>query len=421
MDKYFPPSRIEQRNMGNLSWCQRLRQSLPNNLLVGIAALTVSLPVLPGHAATLTAGFFGLPIPSLPIPGGSIEDVLKGAASDQLIKTLGGTITKESPISSSSEALFPTVSQLPGRAFSPQVMPPNLISQIRSTADGSVTLLPGDYRIPVNVFCMKVSAHSPAGHRYLLAPLKGKSADIITALNARSAGTTIPHSQLQVLSWNLQAGMKYEELTPELRAIVDQLLPDYKSRLSQSFYERIESTWSNLSGTIPGLPSMDSSLGRLGTVGQTIVTLRQTRDTLMHYGNNFESLSRTFVPTGQATAAVTDTPWSQISSQVYARLVTQGTYADPGELQVRVVNAGSIGLQPGQWVATTNLTGTLNLAAISVKVPLAGLVGDPQDASVQPLSMSPKPDDEDESGSGSLQIEEKGFSGPQRSDPLNQV
>jgi len=90
---------------------------------------------------------------------------------------------------------------------------------------------------------------------------------------------------------------------------------------------------------------------------------------------------------------------------------------------VRVVNAGSIGLQPGQWVAATSLAGTLNLAAVPVKVPLAGLVGDPQDASVQPLSMSPKPDDKDEeeSGSGSLQIQEKGFSGPQRSDPLNQV
>lgn len=426
MVKHFSPIRIDQHKINdNPPWGQRLRQSLPSSLLVGIAALTIGLPTPSVQAATLTAGFFGLPIPSLPIPGGSIEDVLKGAVSDQLIKTLGGTLTKESPISSSSEALFPTVKQLPGRAFKPQAMPPTVISQIRSTADGSVTLPPGDYRIPVNVFCMKVSAHSPAGHRYLLAPLKGKSADIITALNARSAGTSLPHSQLQVLSWNLQSGMKYEELTPELRAIVDQLLPDYKSRLSQSFYERIESMWSNLSGTIPGLPSMDSSLGRLGTVGQTIVSLRQTRETLMRYGNNFESLSRALVPTGQTTVSSSaDTPWSQISPQVYARLVTLGTYADPGELQVRVVaNAASMGLQPGQWVASTNLAGTLNLAAVPVKVPLAGLVGDPQDSSVQPLSMSPKPEDkdEDESGSGSLQIQERGFSGPQRSDPLNQV
>lgn len=406
---------------------QRFRQFMASNARVAIAVATliISLPTASVGAATVTAGLFGLPIPSLPIPNGSVKDVLKGAIADQLIKTLGSTLTNEAPIASSREALFPTVNQLPGATFQPQAMPTTLISQIRNTADGSVTLLPGDYRIPVNVFCMKVSAHSPAGHRYLLAPLQGKSADVITALNARSAGTTIPRPQLQVLSWNLQAGMKYEELTPELKAIVDQLLPDYKSRLSRSFYEQIESTWRQLSSTAPGLPSMDSALGRLGEVGQAIATLRQTRETLMRYGNNFESLSRAFVPPTQTKTPnnPANTPWSRVSPQVYARFITQGTYTDPGELQVRVVaNSASMSSQPHQWVATTNLTGRLNLAATPVKVPLAGLVGDPQDASVQPLSMSPKPEDkEEESGSGSLQIQEKGFSGPQPSDPLNRV
>src|SRR5579883_788871 len=323
------------------SWLDRRRCSWLRTGLVGTAAAAfiVSFAALPVKAATVTAGLFGLPIPSLPIPGGSVEDVLQGAIADQLIKALGGTLTSEAPITSSSEALFPTVAQLPGTAFKPQPLPATLISQIRSTGDGSVALLPGDYRIPVDVFCMKVSAHSPAGHRYLLAPLKGKWADVITALNARSAGTTIPHTQLQVLSWNLQAGMKYDELTPELQAIVDQLLPDYKPRLAKSFYEQIESTWSQLSGTVPGLPSMDSALGRLGDVGRAIVTLRQTRETLIQYGNNFEGLSRTFVLSGQTATPgdAANTPWSQISPRVYARLVTQGTYADPGELQVRVV------------------------------------------------------------------------------------
>jgi hypothetical protein len=392
--------------------------------LIGAAAMTLMLGFsLPLKATTVTAGLFGLPTPSLPIPGGSIEGVLQGAVMDQLVKALGSTLIGEAPIVSSSEAVFPTVAQLPGAGFNPQALPGTLISQIRSSPDGSVTLPPGDYRIPVNVFCMKVSAHSPAAHRYLLAPLKGKWADVVTALNARSAGTSIPHTRLQVLSWNLQAGMKYEELTPELRAIVDQLLPDYKSRLSRSFYEQIESTWGQLSGTIPGLPSMDASLGRLGDVGRAIVTLRQTRNTLMQYGNSFEDLSRTFVLRGQTNSGDSaNTPWSRISPQVYARFVTQGNYADPGELQVRVlpasVSLGGLGLR----VATTNLAGVPPLAATPVKVPLAGLVGEPQDASVQPLSMSPRLEeqDEEETGSGSLQIQERGFSGPQP-DPLNQV
>jgi hypothetical protein len=169
---------------------------------------------------------------------------------------------------------------------------------------------------------------------------------------------------------------------------------------------------------------MDSALGRLGEVGRTIVTLRQTRETLLRYGSNFEALSNAFVLPGQATTPSdgANTPWSQISPRVYARLVTQGTYADPGELQVRVIAEAPVGLQSRHLVATTNLA-SLNLSATPVKVPLAGLVGDPQDSSVQPLSMSPSPDDkdEDDSGSGSLQIEERGFSGPQPPAPLNQV
>ena len=381
----------------------------------------------PLRAATTIAGFFGLPIPSLPIPGGSVEDLLKGAVADQAIKALGSTLTNEAPIESSSQATFPTVNQLPGKVFKPNAMPTTLIAQLHNATDGTVTLQPGDYQIPVNVFCMKVSAHSPAGHRYLLAPLKGKWADIIVALNARSAGTTIPHPQLQVLSWNLQAGMKYEELATEQRAIVDQLLPDYKPRLSRSFYEQIESTWSQLSGTVPGLPSMDSALGRLGDVGTAIVTLRQTRENLLRYGSNFEALSNVLVLPGQATMPSdgANTPWSQISPRVYARLMTKGTYADPGELQIRVTAEAPVGRRDRRLLATTNLAGLnlagLDLAATPVKVPLAGLVGDPQDSSVQPLSMSPKPDDEDESGSGSLQIQERGFSGPQPPAPLNQV
>ncbi|PSB27238.1 hypothetical protein [Stenomitos frigidus] len=408
------------------------RQPLQRYWLIGTTAIALSVMVAtPLRAATTTkiAGFFGLPIPNLPIPGGSVEDLLKGAVVDQAVKALGSTLKDDAPIESSSQATFPTVNQLPGTAFKPKAMPTTLMAQLRNATDGAVALQPGDYRIPVNVFCMKVSAHSPAGHRYLLAPLKGKWADIIVALNARSAGTTIPHPQLQVLSWNLQAGMKYEELATEQRAIVDQLLPDYKPRLSRSFYEQIESTWSQLSGTVPGLPSMDSALGRLGDVGSAIVTLRQTRDTLLRYGNNFEALSNALVLPGQANTPSdgANTPWSQISPRVYARLMTKGTYADPGELQIRVTVEAPVGLRDRHLVATTDLAGLnlagLDLAAMPVKVPLAGLVGDPQDSSVQPLSMSPKPEDkdEDESGSGSLQIQERGFSGPQPPAPLNQV
>ncbi|HEY9641206.1 MAG TPA: hypothetical protein V6C57_12030, partial [Coleofasciculaceae cyanobacterium] len=220
--------------------------------------------------------------------------------------------------------------------------------------------------------------------------------------------------------------------TPELQAIVDQLLPEYKSRLSRSLYETIEAKWSELANTIPGLPSMDSSLEKLGDVGRAIATLRETRETLMRYGNDYEALSRRLVVTGHQASADRSalpggesTPWSQVTPRVYARLVTQGNYATPADLQVRVLDDVPVS-QSSNWIATTDLTSSLDLASAPAQVPLAGLVGDPQDSSVQPLSMSPRPnnpnppDDEDESGSGSLQIQERGFTGPQPA-PLNQI
>ncbi|HEY9664666.1 MAG TPA: hypothetical protein V6C65_40000, partial [Allocoleopsis sp.] len=214
---------------------------------------------------------------------------------------------------------------------------------------------------------------------------------------------------------------------------VDQLLPDYKSRLSRSWYEVIEAKWSDLANTIPGLPSMDSSLERLGDVGHAIVVLRETRETLMRYGNDYEALSDRLVLTGHRASAESaapggeSTPWSQVTPRVYARLVTEGNYATPAELQVRVLDDAPVS-QASPWIATTDLTRSLELASTPVQVPLAGLVGDPQDSGVQPLSMSPRPGNpnnpnqpnDEESGSGSLHIQEKGFTGPQP-DPLNQV
>jgi hypothetical protein len=359
---------------------------------------------------------FNIRLPGIPkVPGvPSVGDVLKDAIANQAVQALGSTLKTEAPIVSSAQDLFPTVATLPGSPFRPSGDLKPLWQQIRNSKNGSVLLTPGDYRIPISVFCMKHNASSPSGHRYLLAPLKGKLADVITALNSRTVGLNLPHSQLQVLSWNLQAGMKYEELTPELRAIVDQVLPDFKPRFSRSFLEQIEATWSQLSSTIPGLPSLDASLNRLGEVGNTVVMLKQTRETLLRYGNNYESISRRLV-SRDAKATSGDTPWSLLSDRVYARMVTQGNYSTPAELQVRVVPVVSGAANPVQVSSSQGLIGS-RLSATTVPVNLTNLVAEPQNSSIQPLSMSPQQDkkeDEDDSGSGTIELKGEGFTGPQ--------
>ncbi len=387
-------------------------------LLSSTRFIAVALPASDSApAASVKLAQFNLNLPSIGIPRvPSIEEVLKGAIADQITQSLGRTLQTESPIVSSAQNVFPTVATLSGKPFRAGGDLRSIWQQIRTSRDGSVLLTPGDYAIPVSVFCMKHAASSPPGHRYLLAPLKGKLADVIAALNSRTVGSNIPHSQLQVLSWNLQAGMKYEEMTPELRAIVDRVLPEFKPRLTRSFLEQIETSWSQLSSTVPGLPSMDSSLNRLGDVGKTVVTIKQTRETLLRYGNNYELLSRALV-TQDARATVGDTPWSRISDRVYARMVTQGDYSSPAELQMRVVPAAnSAGAAPFQVASSQGLVSS-QLAASPVPVNLTNLVADPQNAGIQPLSMSPQPpkpdEDEDESGSGTLELKGEGYTGPQ--------
>jgi hypothetical protein len=382
-----------------------------NQFIVAASPASHSTP-----AVQIKLSQFNIDLPSIGIPGvPSGERLVKGAVTDQITQAMGRTLQTEAPIISSAKEVFPTVATLPGAPFraSGDLRP---IWQQISTSNGTVLLEPDDYAIPISVFCMKHAASSPSGHRYLLAMLKGKLADVIVALNSRTVGLDLPHQQLQVLSWNLQAGMKYEEMTPELRSIVDRVLPDFKPRLAQSFLDQIDTTWSQLSSAIPSLPSMDASLGRLGEVGKTVAMLKQTRETLLRYGNNYESLSHALV-TNDASATVGDTPWSQVSDRVYARMVMQGNYSTPAELQVRVLHTASGASASPVQIASSQGIISAQIAASTVPVNLTNLVADPQNASIQPLSMSPQPpkpdEDEDESGSGTLELNGEGFTGPQ--------
>ncbi len=294
-------------------------------------------------------------------------DILKKEVTHNLAKVIG----EQAPIISSAKEVFPTVKSLPGTSFNPRGNIQQVAQQIKTSVDGSVMLQPGDYNIPIDVFCMKQFASSPNAHRYLLARLKGKKADVITALNSRTTGSGIPHSQLQVLSWNIQAGMKYEEMTTENRAIIDKLLPEHKQKLSRSYWEEILATWKQFTSTIPGIPSFEESLDKLGDVGKFVKTLRQVRSELIVHGNDYNSLVNVLIPAGNSNArgGYKNTPWSKINDHVYGRLVTEGNARTPAEIQMRVLS-----------VSNKN----------AVKVDVTNLVADPQNSGIQPLSISPK-------------------------------
>jgi peptidoglycan hydrolase-like protein with peptidoglycan-binding domain len=342
--------------------------------------------------------------PDLPsVPGlPSVEEVVKG----ELYKALAQSLGEEAPIVSSADATYPTVEQLPGTGFNTAQA---IVNGRKVTLDSSGTALlaAGDYLVPVDVFCMKHNASSPNGQRYVLAPLKGKFAEVIAALNSRSSGKGFNHSQLQILSWNLQAGMKYDDMTPENQAIIDRLIPDHKGKLTKNFLETIESTYNRLAPFAPGMPSsMNSALDRLGDVGRTFGQVRQVQSQLRQYGNDYSALSRLLTSSdrgdGFQAGGETNTPWSKINDRLYGRLVTENNYSGPARLQLRVLpNTNQSSNQSPIVVASSELSGNLfpeSIAATPEAVPVnvGQIVADPQTPSIQPLTVSPQPPKKEE-------------------------
>jgi hypothetical protein len=346
--------------------------------------------------------------PDLPsVPGlPSVEEVVKG----ELYKALAQSLGEEAPIVSSADATYPTVEQLPGASFNTAQA---IVNGRKVTLDSSGTALltVGDYLVPVDVFCMKHNASSPNGQRYLLAPLKGKFAEVIAALNSRSSGKGFNHSQLQILSWNLQAGMKYDDMTPENQAIVDRLIPDHKGKLTKNFLETIESTYNRLAPLAPGMPSsMNSALDRLGDVGRTFGQVRRVQSQLRQYGNDYSALSRLLTTTdrgdGFQAGGETNTPWSKINDRLYGRLVTENNYSGPARLQLRVLSntnqsSNQSSNQSPIIVASSELSANLFPGAIAatpeaVPVNVGQIVADPQTPSIQPLTVSPQPPKKEE-------------------------
>jgi hypothetical protein len=329
--------------------------------------------------ATPADGQFGLP----DVVGGAKNLAVKQALS-QFGQSLGGQL----PIVVADGDAYPTVPNLPGAPFRPSAPPANLITMLRASSDGTVALAPGDYAIGVNVFCMRISAHSPAAYRYLVAPLKGAAADIVQTLNARAPALRIAHAPLQILSWNIQAGLPYASMQPAQRAIVDRVVPEFRARLSGDALATIRGKFSSLS-SIPGMPSFDDALSRLGPLGQSVLTMESVRQQMLQPPTSFAQMAQSFVPISPASTNAHPgiPPWSRYSDRVYVRFVTTGGYADPGTYDVRVLPA------------TVSVASTHDLAYRSIaqattgNVPMTNIVNNPGTGSVQPLTQGPSGSD----------------------------
>lgn len=302
------------------------------------------------------------------------EDVAKQAALLAARPILEKIFFAEAPLAPSSRELYPIVKQLPGQLFDPRQYSGNQVN----LRNGVLTLSPGDYIVPLMTYCMQSAGSSPTAHQYRLSKLSGKQASAIRDLNARLLSQFKPRD-IQVLSWSIQNGIPYEEMSAKSKEIVAKVIPEHRAELKLSFYQSFIDKWNGIA-VKTGLPHFneltDDALNSLGTFGESIKGIRSFRKKLLERGYEYEELSSLISLPGPSLQKGTEetTPWSQISENVYARFITTGHYLDVGELQVRVMGKARF----PQAIKS-------NLSVIDV----SSLIADPGAAGIQPLSFTP--------------------------------
>jgi hypothetical protein len=257
---------------------------------------------------------------------------------------------RDEPIVIDPSKAYPTVETLPGSPFQPvSSATTSLIQQLAHSSNGVVQLPPGDYSIPIRIVCTGVhAAKTQHGIVYKIAPLQGKRAPIIIALLSRAPAAHISFMPLQQLVWQLEGGLSYDELPPQSKQLIDQLVPEDRNQLGADFVQtlqKVQKTGSILS-SFPGLHGASAGSQELEAMIQSYESLRQA---LLNYANNFDALSQQLVNIVPGTADnAGPAAWSQLSSRAYARMIGGQYYGEVGTLQLRVL--------PGQGIALSSET-----------------------------------------------------------------
>lgn len=105
-------------------------------------------------------------------------------------------------------------------------MPKRALAQLPRTATGGFTLQPGYYEFHAQSYCLHAGTHGPGGGEgYLYAPTRGSAQDAVTTIVRNSVDhPEIGQRDIQTLLWAIVARARFEQLSPEHKAIAAQLL-----------------------------------------------------------------------------------------------------------------------------------------------------------------------------------------------------
>jgi hypothetical protein len=288
----------------------------------------------------------------------ALENAAKEKAAEVAIETL---LNNQLPLTLNAKDVYPTVNQPPGGPFSP--------TPLQLTADQlNLPLAPGDYTINTLDFCSEYSVHEPgAGVAYVLGPYEGKAAGAIGALIWR--GTVQYHinpNSLQAVSWTIQSGLTYSQMPKSYQAIVDQVIPDFKSEIASDFIVNLETTYNNAAKTAQ-LPPLDTMLAKMGAPGQLALDAERQRAILTRQ-NTSDQLREQTLFQGQESGIYTPVkaetgPWTErVKDQVYMNLLIAG-----GNMNTN--NVMQIRIMPSPTANASNTRGNAHLVRTSYGEP----------------------------------------------------
>lgn len=311
---------------------------------------------------------------------------IKSEAVQVLVKSLRPKLEKAffeaTPIFPAERSSYQLITKLPGVPYDLKNV---TRGELSFDANGNFLMPAGDYAIPVITYCMKQSGASPSGHIYSLSKLEGTRALMIRELNLRGP-SRYRTEDIQIVSWSLQTGLSYDEMTKFSQKIIDDVIPQFKNQLKDSFLSTLEKKWNQISSVSHGvLPTFDDSsedlLFELGDVGKKIIEFRKFKELLRDVGHDYSRLSEIINTTSLLNKKeITETQWSQISKNVYARFVTEGHFGDIGFIQIRILaNEKTIEKK-------REVNAVLSYEEV---VDLFSLLANPNSDSVQPLTFTP--------------------------------
>jgi hypothetical protein len=308
----------------------------------------------------------------------SLGGAVAGAKIAATKRAVGAVLNTELPIKLDATNLYPTVANPPGGPFNPKPLDYTMASV-------SKVIPPGDYQVTILAFCTEYSIHRPgAGVAYSLGPLLGKAKEAVANLLWRGTWQGVSPSDLQGVAWAIQSGLTFERLPKTYQGLINRLIPEYKGEIAGDFYQKVHDTYDGTAGSVPGMPTLESMLGGMGTAGELALSAQSEREALLADATDDKVRQQTLFA-GSAQGVYTPEhaevgPWTiRVPGVAYLRYkIVGGNLTDNNIMEIRV--AGDAATSP---VTLLDLFQATLAGANGVTV--TGMIGYPRGQGAQDL------------------------------------